>query len=227
MARVPEASDAPAAAGPPDTPDTPAASDADLAAARKALRTQLRARRRAIPNDVRAEAQRRVALNAQRRFALHPGQRVALYSPLPGELDVAPLAELVRRHGGRLYLPRLTDRRRHRMRFVTAQGPMRRNRLGILEPDAAESIDARGLDLVFVPLVGFDLAGMRLGMGAGYYDRAFAFLRLRRGWRRPKLIGVAFAAQRVPALARSRYDVLLDAVVTEEGVHEFHPQPER
>ena len=31
------------------------------------------------------------------------------------------------------------------------------------------------LDLIFTPLVGFDLKGNRLGMGAGFYDTSFAF----------------------------------------------------
>lgn len=193
----------------------------EFAAARRALRSELRAKRRAIPPGVRAAAERRVARNVLRRFALRPGQRVALYAPLREELDVAALARLLRRHGTRVYLPRIVDRRRKRMRFVAAHGPMRPNRLGILEPSAAQTIDARGLDLVFVPLVGFDAAGMRLGMGAGYYDRAFSFLRLRRCWRHPKLIGIAFALQRAPSLSRASHDVLLDAVVTEQGVHEF------
>ena len=196
-------------------------SDDELAAARKALRKELRARRRALSPDSRAAAERRVALNVQRRFPLRPGQRIALYAPLPEELDVASLAELVRRHAGLIYLPRLIDRRKRRMHFVAARGPMTANRLGILEPAHAEWISVHRLDLVFLPLVGFDALGMRLGMGAGYYDRAFSFLRSRRIWHRPKLIGLAFATQRVASLHRAPHDVLLDAVVTEEGVHEF------
>ena len=192
-----------------------------IAAERKALRKELRARRRGIPAPMRAAAERRVALNVQRRFPLRPGQRVALYAPLSEELDVAPLIELVRRHGGIIYLPRLVDRRKRRMQFAAAIGPMTTNRLGILEPSDAEWIGVRQLDLVFLPLVGCDAEGMRLGMGAGYYDRAFSFLRFRRTWRRPKLIGLAFAVQRVPSLHRAPHDVLLDAVVTEEGVQEF------
>jgi 5-formyltetrahydrofolate cyclo-ligase len=192
-----------------------------IAAERKALRKELRARRRGIPAAIRAEAERRVALNVQHRFHLRPGQRVALYAPLPEELGIAPLIELVRRHAGLIYLPCLVDCRKRCMRFAAALGPLTTNRLGILEPSDAEWIGVRQLDLVFLPLVGFDAEGMRLGMGAGYYDRAFSFLRLRRMWHRPKLIGLAFEVQRVSSLHRAPHDVLLDAVVTEEGVHEF------
>jgi 5-formyltetrahydrofolate cyclo-ligase len=192
--------------------------DHELAQARKALRRELRARRRAIPPEARRQAAWRVAQHVRRHFRFHPGQRVALYAPLPEELDITPLAQLARRQGAILYLPRIVDRRRRRMIFVAARGPMRVNRLGILEPGAGASLSARWLDRVFVPLVGFDAAGMRLGMGAGYYDRAFAFLELRTAWRRPKLIGVAFAAQRVAAIAGTPHDVHLDCVVTEEGL---------
>src|SRR5215471_2093253 len=123
---------------------------------RRALRVTLRVKRRAVPTAVRAEAARRIAQHAVRHFHLHPGQRVALYAPLADELDVAPLIAAVRRHGGRVYVPRITDRRRCRMRFVPLSAAMRRNRLGILEPGSARALDARGIDLVFLPLVGFD-----------------------------------------------------------------------
>jgi 5-formyltetrahydrofolate cyclo-ligase len=185
---------------------------------RRALRTELRARRRQIPSEVRARAERRIAAHIERCFHLRPGRSVALYSPLAEELDVAPLMQLARLHGCRIYLPRITDRRKHRMRFLEAQGALEPNRMGILEPASARPIAPQRLDLVFLPLVGFDAAGMRLGMGGGYYDRAFAFLRLRVSWHRPKLIGVGFAMQRVAALARAPHDLQLDAVVTEEGV---------
>ena len=86
--------------------------------------------------------------------------------------------------------------------------------------DAGERpIDARWLDLVLMPLVGFDARGNRLGMGAGFYDRQFAFLRHRRAWRRPLLLGVAFEAQRIARLAEAPHDVPLWGVVTERAVY--------
>jgi len=184
---------------------------------RATLRKHLKGLRRAVPPAARRRAALAVAHHIRRTFTLRPGLRVAVYAPLPSELDVAPLVQLARQRGCRIYLPRLTDLRRHRMQFVEADGPMRRNHLGILEPVRLRRMSARRLDLVFVPLVGFDAAGMRLGMGAGYYDRAFAFLRHRRHWTHPRLIGLAYSFQQVPHIKGAVHDVHLNGVVTEKG----------
>jgi 5-formyltetrahydrofolate cyclo-ligase len=159
-----------------------------------------------------------VAHHIRRTFNLRPGLRIAVYAPLPSELDTAPLIRLARRHHCHIYLPRLTDLRRRRMQFIEAKGPMRRNHLGILEPVRQVRLSARRLDLVFVPLVGFDATGMRLGMGAGYYDRAFAFLHRRSRWTHPRLIGVAYSIQQVPHIEGAPHDVHLNGVVTEKGL---------
>src|SRR5262249_23530355 len=102
--------------------------------------------------------------------------------------------------------------------FVATRGRHRSNRLGIEEPEGMEIIGARWLDVVFLPLVGFDSRGVRLGTGGGYYDRAFAFRRWRTVWHTPQLIGLAYAVQQVDAITPAAHDVLLDAVVTEKGV---------
>ena len=159
-----------------------------------------------------------VADHVRRYCNLHPDLRIAVYAPLPSELDTAPLIRLARRHHCHIYLPRLTDLRRRRMQFIEAAGPMRRNHLGILEPITRRALSTRRLDLVFLPLVGFDASGMRLGMGAGYYDRAFAFLSERRHWNRPRLIGLGYALQQLPHIEGARHDVRMSAVITEKGV---------
>lgn len=184
---------------------------------RAALRRHLRQLRRAVPPAARRRAAIAVTRRIRRTFNLRPGLRVAIYAPLPFELDTAPLLRLARQRGCRIYLPRLTDLRRRRMQFVAADGPMRRNRLGISEPVHSQRLSARRLDLVFVPVVGFDDTGMRLGMGAGYYDRAFGFLRQRRHWLHPRLIGLAYSFQQVPHIEGAVHDVRLNGIVTERG----------
>jgi 5-formyltetrahydrofolate cyclo-ligase len=69
--------------------------------------------------------------------------------------------------------------------------------------------------------VGFDDNGVRIGVGRGYYDRCFRFLRTRTYWRHPKLFGVAYELQRVPLQTRQSWDIPLWGAVTEAGVRRF------
>ena len=197
-----------------------ALSDSSPAAVRSTLRAQLRARRRALSAAERASRSRRVAYQVDRALHLQAGARIALYAALPHELDAAPLIALARERGCRVYVPRIDRRCDARgMRFLELAGPMRRNRLGIEEPAAlGAGLGARWLDLVFLPLVGFDRSGVRLGAGGGYYDRAFAFRALRHAWHAPRLVGLAYAFQELGHIAAAAHDVRLDAVVTEEGM---------
>lgn len=192
--------------------------DSTLGPARRSLRAELNARRRAVSAAGRAAAARRAALNADRALHLATGQRIAVYAALAAELDSAPLIALARSRGCRIFLPRIDRRRRSRvMRFVELEGVLRENRLGIGEPAGSTTIGARWLDLVFLPLVGFDRRGLRLGAGGGFYDRAFAFRQLRRVWHKPLLVGFGYAFQQVERLAAAPHDVLMDAVATDEG----------
>jgi 5-formyltetrahydrofolate cyclo-ligase len=202
------------------SPAAPAHAAKQAAAqARKALRASLRARRRAVTPEQRAKAARLVARNVDRAFRLRPGLRVAIYASFREELDSGPLLRLARKRGCRIFLPRI-DSRTVSMKFVEALAGAREttNHLGIVEPHGTRAISARWLDLVLLPLVGFDTHGMRLGMGGGYYDRAFAFRNRHTAWRGPRLVGVAYSFQQVPSIDREWHDVPLDAVVTEAGV---------
>ena len=93
------------------------------------------------------------------------------------------------------------------------------NRFGIGEPRGTRHVHGARLDLALVPCVGFDDAGRRLGLGAGYYDRHFAYLNWPITWRRPRLLGLAFECQRVARLAPQPWDVALWGVVTESRVY--------
>ena len=194
-------------------------SNSSPAAERRALRSELRSRRRNVSALFRAHAARLVAHHVDRAFHLRPGLRLAVYASMREELDTGPLIALARRRGCRIFLPRI-NRRTSRIRFVEslAGGRETRNHLGIVEPHGNSSSSARWLDMVLTPLVGFDHRGMRLGMGGGFYDRTFAFRNIHSSWRRPRLIGVAYAFQQLPSIEPAAHDVRLDAVVTEKGV---------
>jgi 5-formyltetrahydrofolate cyclo-ligase len=97
----------------------------------------------------------------------------------------------------------------------------RPNVFGIAEPVAppGSRLRALNLDVILMPVVGFDRRGNRLGMGAGFYDRALRHRRDgSRSWRKPRLVGLAFACQETTDIVPSPWDVALDLVVTEREV---------
>jgi 5-formyltetrahydrofolate cyclo-ligase len=198
----------------------------------RALRRSLRALRQSLPRDERRKAERAIGSALRRLKLLRRGHRVAVYLAMAGEVNLRPTIEAGWRAGCLLYAPRITSRRRGTMGFAPfppgARLRANPNAYGIAEPVASATvrISPRDLDAVLMPVVGFDRHGNRLGMGAGYYDRALRHLRDgSRRWRRPRLVGLAFACQEVERIVPSTWDIPLDVVVTERGV--IVPDPRR
>lgn len=89
-----------------------------------------------------------------------------------------------------------------------------RNSFGILEPPASAPLcPAVQLDIVFLPLVGWDKSCGRLGMGAGYYDRVLA------GVNGPLLAGLGHQVQEVERVPLDPWDVALDLIITGAAIY--------
>jgi 5-formyltetrahydrofolate cyclo-ligase len=185
------------------------------------LRRRLRRLRRALtPQEQRQHAQA-VCQRLISSGLLHGARRIAFYLPFAGELDPEPIRQRLQAHR-RWYLPVLRPHAPGRLWFVRLRpgARLRPNHFGILEPvGRRQRIPAQGLNLILVPLVGFDDQCHRIGMGAGFYDRSLSFLRDRRHWQRPRLIGLAHECQRVEAIEPEPWDLPMDAVVSERALY--------
>jgi len=165
---------------------------------------------------------RRIAASKSFRNA----RRIAFYLPLADEVDCLPLLEHALNLEKQVFLPQLPGRYPRAMDFarLDENTPLESGPIGTTQPCRrnARVIPPRKIDLVITPLVAFDASAYRIGMGAGYYDRAFAFLRLRQHWIRPRLVGVAFDCQLVSGITADPWDVPLWNIVTETT---SYPEP--
>jgi len=189
------------------------------------LRRRLRAARNAVSKNTRRQAGRALIRHAMRLHLLSSRKRIGFYIPANGEIDIMPLLHRAYDLGVECFLPIVPGSGRLKMWFSRLeQRPhhprhWRLNRFGIPEYHPPQGLRVRGpaLHKVFMPMLGFDLQGYRVGMGGGYYDASLAFLQHRKTWRAPKLIGVAFSVQQVEHIPRDPWDVPLDAMLTEQG----------
>lgn len=190
-----------------------------LAARKSELRKSLRRRRIAIGQAQRNHCARRAALQLLRWRHLRRAHHIAVYLSSRSELSTAVLIECLLRQGRKLWAP--VTGGSSTIRFVPLRrgGKLRRGPLGLLQPACARPRrGAQRIDLILLPLLGFDAQGHRLGNGGGYYDRALAAPRT---GRRPLLVGYAYAAQEAETVPAEAWDVRLDAVVTECGLRRF------
>lgn len=184
-----------------------------------ALRRTLKRRRRMLPAEQRRIMNQQLCGHLLSSHLYRNATAIAAYLPFGGEPDLMPLIRAATRDRKQLFLPRIRGYSRV-LRFLSWRpgDPLIRNHYGIPEPlSSANERAPIGIDLILLPLVGFDRNGNRIGMGAGYYDCTFGF-RLNRGeWQSPKLIGTAWSFQECEDLPRQPWDVPVDATVTEQG----------
>ncbi len=188
---------------------------------RAQLRRHLRGQRRALSRH----AQHQAAQGLYKQLAQHPlfrrARHIALYLPNDGEIDPRPLLRAAQQRGKATYLPVLSPWPHSKMVFqrIRAKQRLQKNRFGIDEPrrNRKQQRKVWALDLVLLPLVGFDRHGARLGMGGGFYDRSLAYRGLRKNWHKPTLLGLAHECQQVDRLAMASWDVPLQGTVTNKA----------
>jgi len=140
---------------------------------------------------------------------------IACYIPMSDEVDTRPIIARAWRANKRVFVPVMRNSGEMFFREIRTDTTLQRNRMSIWEPDTGDIVAPRLLQLVITPTVAFDRDCNRIGMGGGYYDRTFSFLKQNSGDSSPKLVGIAFECQRVERITPNPWDIRLLSVFTE------------
>ncbi|NTS77168.1 5-formyltetrahydrofolate cyclo-ligase [Catenovulum sp. SM1970] len=191
-----------------------------MSTSRQQIRQLIRQKRQSLTPEFQQEAASRlVSVIKENRFAVElKHKKVALYLSNDGELDVTEAIKLCWQQSAEVYLPVLHPFAKGHLLFLRYQenDKLQNNKYGICEPvlDVRNICPVAELDIAFTPLVAFDLAGNRLGMGGGYYDRTFNFLTKTKKSHKTQLIGLAHECQKVDKLPIETWDVPLKQIIT-------------
>ena len=218
--------------------------DDGVAAAKAAIRAEMRRRRGGLSPDALAAAGAAASARLRALPVMRAARLVAAYRAVRGEIPLEDLMEGPPPGPASVSytLPRVRGRD---LEFAVCR-PGRRfesGAFGIPEPVGGEVVALVDHDVVLVPVVAFDADGYRVGQGRGFYDRALAGRPAGRsdlgsgpgpgagvqpesaGRSGPVLIGVAHSFQQVDEAPRHPWDAALDAVVTELGLVEVASRP--
>jgi 5,10-methenyltetrahydrofolate synthetase len=184
----------------------------DVYAWRRAQRQELITARQAAPDTTRHAQGAAVGALLEQAFALPADKVIAFCWPYRGEVDVRFAIRRLREAGALAALPVVAAKARPlQFRRWWPGVAMTAGALGIPAPLGTDLVTP---DAAFVPLVGFDAEGYRLGYGGGYFDRTLAALP-----RKPLTIGVGYEASRLATIQPQPHDIAMDFIVTEAGIH--------
>jgi len=191
----------------------------------KTIKTQLRKDIRHKRASINEEQRKRWDSEVESHLAEYIRQSkpslLAAYMAFDGEPDLTPTLKQLQNQGLPLALPVVQDAPGKAVitfRLWPQNGALQPNRYGILEPAGTEEVHVTDIDLMLIPLVGWDSGGGRLGMGASFYDR---LLQPFTEHDKPMRMGVAYELQRVDQIPGDPWDIRLHSMLTENGLFTF------
>jgi 5-formyltetrahydrofolate cyclo-ligase len=184
---------------------------------KRSIRNRIKVMLESMPSDASASQSLAIAQKVSELEAFRSARTVMLYLPVPGEVDVLPIARAAWRAGKKILAPTVCDHCRT-MRAILCcpvNEEMFHPHHGLRQPnrDLGElSIDQ--IDLVIVPAIAFDPRCNRLGRGGGFYDRFLARPELR-----ASTVGIAYDEQIIPSVPIHENDRPVDVVVTDKKMY--------
>jgi len=178
------------------------------------LRLDALTRRRELSDDLKQQYSRDIERHLLSRLKINAPENHHLlaYHSLPDEVDTHLIFATP---PCQIYAPRMHGRDDMHWFGITKETEWLKGTFGIEEPvSGSDWADEESPAILLCPLVGFDRAGNRLGMGKGCFDR---WLETHQH-RITEIIGLAFSCQEVAAIPSEPHDIPLNTIITEKEI---------
>ncbi len=183
---------------------------------KRKIREEILSRRDKEPEDLRRKKSQEIK---KRLFSLKEFKKahtILFYYSKGSEVETKGAMEEALLQGKRVLLPKVRGREICLGEIKDLEKDVEKGSFGIPEPkETSKKAIPKGIDLIILPGIAFDLEGGRIGYGLGYYDRF-----LKRLPRTTPLIGLAYDFQIVNSLPGERHDRRVEKVITERRVLE-------
>jgi 5-formyltetrahydrofolate cyclo-ligase len=173
----------------------------------KSVRLELRQKRRNLSKAKKHKSNINILHNLLKNRVLKY-KKIAIYTQNDGEVPTDKIIDFLTKFGIEVYLPVLD---KDKLKFAKITNNYKLNKFGIKEPTSTK-IHAKQMNLIILPLVGFDEFNNRIGMGGGYYDKSLSFKLKQNNFKPPKLFGLAYKFQKIK-ITPNPWDIRLDKVV--------------
>lgn len=139
-----------------------------------------------------------------------------LYFPFRKEVALDLITSELKKHANKIYMPCIISKKIMRFNLLKEDSILKKNKFGINEIISQDFIDPFLFDTMFIPFVGVDRNGCRLGYGGGFFDRALSKMNISKI--KPLIIGLGYDFQIVDEEFGEPHDIKYDLVITETNI---------
>ena len=148
-------------------------------------------------------------------------KNVLLYFPYKQEIKTNLLHQELLKYSHNIYMPKIFPENVMKFNLFTSEYSLTKNKYGITEVDNEEYLEPHLFDAMFIPFVGVDINGFRIGYGGGYFDRALSSL-MDSNHRKPLIIGLGYDYQILSKNLAEPHDFRYHKVVTESRMLSYN-----
>jgi len=166
--------------------------------------------------DANTKIQQTVIKNVDLRSC----KNALLYFPFKNEISLNLIIDELEKYGNNIYMPKITAYNDLKFNLLKENEVLKKNKYGIEELKNSNFLDPEKFDIMFIPFVGVDRLGYRLGYGGGYFDRTLG--KIMNEKKKPIFIGLGFDYQILNINFGESHDIKYDFVMSEMRVLSFN-----
>ena len=172
-----------------------------------------------LSNEFVLKANSKIQSAVIKKIDIQSSENILLYFPYKKEVTLDLLIKEFKKYSINIYMPRIISNIEMKFNLFGETNSFTKNKYGIRELDNQDFLHPLAFDLMFIPFVGVNINGHRLGYGGGYFDRALQ--NLKKDKNKILIIGLGYEYQVLKESFGEAHDIQYDIVITEKDIHSF------
>ena len=174
---------------------------------KESLRNRLLETRDNTSFDLLKIASGKIQKKLKKIYAFKNAQKIGVYYPIGSEILTQDIIQELLSNAKEVFLPKVIGDKME-FRKIVDFSSLEKGSFDIMEPKDECKVENR-LDVILIPTVGITPQGIRLGYGHGFYDRFLVENKV-------TTISLILEKQVVKNIPKSKHDVIIDWIVTED-----------
>ena len=156
---------------------------------------------------------------AIKHLDIKSSKNILSYFPYKNEVSLEIISQEFKKYKNNIFMPRIVSANKLKFNLFKENATLEKNKYGINEVKNEDYLDSVSFDLMFIPFVGVDKGGYRLGYGGGYFDRSLGNISFKE--KKPIIVGLGYDFQVLKEDFAESHDLKYDIVITQTRIHSY------